>query len=341
MKKEIYFAGGCFWGVEKFFSLVCGVKDTAVGYANGPKTRPSYQEVCSGSGHAETVRVRYETAEISLEELLELFFDIIDPTSVNRQGPDQGIQYRSGIYYTKEEDREKIQGALARLQTNYRQPLAVECLPLENFFPAEDEHQNYLKKHPGGYCHLPFSVFQTARQAGRQKSSGKGETTPLTPVSHRDDQRLRWRKKTVPELRRELTPLQYQVTQQEQTEPPFQNPYYDLFQPGIYVDITTGEPLFSSADKFESGCGWPSFSRPILQEVLTYRRDEKLPVLRTEVRSKTGDAHLGHVFDDGPADLGGRRFCINSAALRFIPQEKMTEEGYGDYLDFVKARKNY
>jgi peptide methionine sulfoxide reductase msrA/msrB len=309
MEKEIYFAGGCFWGVEKYFSCIPGVTATEAGYANGRTEAPCYEAVCAGSGHAETVRVRYDTDRISLEELIRLFFEVIDPTAVNRQGPDHGIQYRAAVYYVDGGDKDTILRERRRLQQRYSQPLTVEVGPLKGYWPAEEEHQRYLEKHPQGYCHLPSEAFSRA----------KGYRRP-------------WRKKSREALQQELTELQFEVTQNGRTEPAYHNAYYDNFRPGVYVDVTTGEPLFLSADKFDAGCGWPNFTRPIRDSLLLEHEDHSIGLTRTEVRSRTSGAHLGHVFQDGPRDLGGRRYCINSAALRFIPRENMEEEGYGEYL---------
>ncbi len=312
----IYLAGGCFWGTEKYLSSIRGVRSTTAGYANGTTINPSYEEVChSNTGHAEAVKVVYDPGIVSLPFLLELFFDSIDPTALNRQGGDAGTQYRTGIYYTDETDRPVIDDSIARLRKRYRSPVVIEVKPLLNFSPAEEYHQNYLDKNPDGYCHI-----------GKEKIE-KAAAAVVDPVNYPAAKRE--------QLRKELSALQYEVTQKSATEPPFQNEYSNHTKPGIYVDITTGEPLFSSADKFESGCGWPSFSKPIDPNVVHYLRDHSLGVPRTEVRSRAGDAHLGHVFDDGPLGTGGLRYCINSASLRFIPKEKMEAEGYGYLLSLI------
>lgn len=315
---EIYLAGGCFWGMEKYLASVRGVQATEVGYANGKTENPSYEDVCRrDTGHAETVRVAYDPAVVPLPFLLALYFDAVDPVSVNRQGGDHGTQYRTGIYYTDPADRPVIEQALSDLQTRCREPVAIELKPLENFFAAEAYHQRYLEKNPGGYCHIGPERFERAAQA------------VVNPASY-----------AAPDpaaLRERLTPLQYEVTQHSATELPFQNEFHNEFQPGIYVDVTTGEPLFSSADKFESGCGWPSFAKPIDPAVLREKPDATLSRMRTEVRSRVGDAHLGHVFTDGPKDRGGLRYCINSASLRFIPREMMEREGYGALTGLVDA----
>ncbi|SBV90799.1 Methionine-R-sulfoxide reductase [uncultured Eubacteriales bacterium] len=313
MKKEIYLAGGCFWGTEKYFDCLPGVLSTEVGYANGNTENPSYQEVChSGTGHAETVKVEYDEALLGLPFLLERYYDVIDPVSVNRQGEDRGTQYRTGIYFTDEADVPVIRSSIAALQEKFTLPIAVEVLPLRNFFPAEEYHQKYLDKNPGGYCHIGAAKFDAAKSAV--------------------DAHTRYPRPSDETLRDRLDELQYAVTQESSTEPPFRNQYFDEFRAGIYVDVTTGEPLFLSDDKFESGCGWPSFSRPIDERLLTELEDRTLGRMRTEVRSKHGDAHLGHVFPDGPSEKGGLRYCINSAALKFIPKEMMEREGYGSYL---------
>jgi peptide methionine sulfoxide reductase msrA/msrB len=313
---EIYLAGGCFWGTEKYLSMIRGVLSTQVGYANGKTENPTYEEVChTNTGHAETVHVVYDPAILSLEFLLELYYDTINPVSVNRQGGDIGTQYRTGIYYVNEEDLPVIEHSIAKLQKKYSKPIAIEVEPLHNFYPAEEYHQKYLDKNPGGYCHIPRAKFEKAKIAVVSPAAYKAPDTS--------------------ELREKLTATQYEVTQNSATEPPFHNEYWDFFKPGIYVDITTGEPLFASSDKFESGCGWPSFSKPIDPNVIREKQDTSFGMHRTEVRSRVGNAHLGHVFNDGPRVSGGLRYCINSASLRFIPKEEMEKEGYGYLLDIL------
>lgn len=317
MKQEIYLAGGCFWGLEEYLANLPGFIETEVGYANGNTENPSYEQVCrENTGHAETVHTVYDSEKISLGFLLERYFEVIDPTSLNRQGGDVGSQYRTGIYYVNEEDRLIAQKALDKLQQSYRKRIAVELLPLKNFYRAEDYHQKYLQKNPHGYCHIPRSRFADAKMA--------------------HDPSKRYIRRSDEELKEMLTPDQYAVTRQNATEPPFRNAYFDEHRKGIYVDITTGEPLFASSDKFDSGCGWPSFSRPIPGSSIVEKLDTSHGMLRTEVRSGIGDAHLGHVFEDGPEELGGLRYCINSASLRFIPKEEMEAEGYGHLLSLVE-----
>lgn len=298
--KTIYFAGGCFWGTEHFFKQISGVVATTAGYANSRVLDPSYKDVCTGTTMAaEAVEVRYDPSRVGLRTLIAMYFLTIDPLSVNRQGNDIGTQYRTGIYYTDERQRHVAEEAVKSLSDSLRKQVAVEVMPLLNFYPAEEYHQDYLEKTPGGYCHINPELFARARNIGR------------------------------------LTPEQEAVTRHSATEPPFHNAYWDEDRDGIYVDVTTGEPLFLSTDKFNSGCGWPSFTRPISAKSLSEIPDTSHGMTRTEVRSTIGDAHLGHLFNDGPRERGGLRYCINSAALRFIPLEEMEKEGYGSYISLL------
>lgn len=318
---EIYFAGGCFWGIGAYFSLVPGVADTASGYANGTTEDPTYEDVCRGdTGFAETVRVRYDPDAVSLQNLVEHYFGLIDPLSVNRQSNDSGSQYRTGVYFVDEQDRALLEEAFAEEEALVGQPLAVELEPLENFYEAEAYHQDYLEKNPAGYCHVDFSGLRAFLEDGSLDASSYSKPS--------DD-----------ELRSQLTDEQYDVTQNAATEQPFSGAYFDNFEPGIYVDVATGEPLFSSADQYDAGCGWPSFTKPIDPSVIVEREDGSYGMTRTEVSSRVGDSHLGHVFDDGPADKGGQRYCINSASLRFVPLEDMDAEGYGDLKPLVKVEE--
>jgi len=313
MINRIYLAGGCFWGVEGYFKRIKGVVDTECGYANGNTKNPSYEDVCrKNTGHAEAVRIDFDDNIISLEDLLIYYFRIIDPISVNKQGNDVGTQYRTGIYYTDEGQLPIINDALKREQEKYIDKIAVEVLEIENFYDAEEYHQNYLDKNPNGYCHINLEWANE-------------------PIVRSEN----YKKENNESLKNRLTDLQYDVTMNAATEAPFRNEYWDSFERGIYVDITSGEPLFFSTDKFESGCGWPSFSKPIQKDLVKYKEDLSLGRRRIEVRSNSADAHLGHVFNDGPAEFGGLRYCINSAALKFIPLEKMEEEGYGYLIKYL------
>jgi len=302
--REIYLAGGCFWGLQQYLSYVRGVVGSEVGYANGPDgpdVPVTYQQVCAASGHAEAVKVTYDPSVISLTQLLGRYFEVTDPTSLNRQGHDAGVQYRTGIWWTDPADGPVVEAALRALpDPSPHAAIVVQFGPLRNFTPAEDYHQDYLEKNPSGYCHI--SPAAMARAAAT----------------------------------RHLTPLEYLVTQYADTELPFTGALDHQFAPGIYVDIVSGEPLFVSSDKYDSGCGWPAFSRPIADAFLTEKDDDTIPGRpRVEVRSAGADSHLGHVFTDGPADRGGLRYCINSASLRFVPLEDMDAEGYRDYKHLV------
>ena len=306
--QTVYLAGGCFWGMQKFIDQFDRVISTETGYANGPSENPSYKEVCDDSGHAETVKVVYDENIISLKQILDYYFMVIDPLSVNRQGGDSGIQYRTGVYYTDESMRPGIEEVFSRVETELGSPLAVELSALQNFYPAEEYHQKYLDKNPGGYCHIPKKFFSLQKKPPfdfRAESEG--------------------------ELRERIGDLAFQVTKRGATEAPFSGEYDGLFEDGIYVDVISGQVLFTSIDKFDSGCGWPAFSRPASDSALMERDDRSFGMVRTEVRSSLSNAHLGHVFDDGPAESGGLRYCINSAALRFIPAADLEKEGYAEY----------
>ena len=307
--QEIYLAGGCFWGVQAYFDRMLGVVYTNVGYANGQSSETDYNSI-DKTGHAETLYIVYDPEILSLKELLGYYYGIIEPTLLNRQGNDVGIQYRTGIYYVEESDLEVIKQVTEEEQKKHSDPIVTEIEPIENYVLAEDYHQDYLVKNPGGYCHVDLSGIPRERPGIYAKN---------------------YPKPTDEEIKSRLTSLQYSVTQENFTETPFQNPFWNNNDEGLYVDIVTGEPLFLSSDKFDSGSGWPSFTRPIQREVLTYHRDDSAGPTRTEVRSRSGDSHIGHVFEDGPMEEGGLRYCINSAALRFIYVEDLEKEGYVDF----------
>ena len=308
--ETIYLAGGCFWGVEAYFQKITGVLSTEVGYANGRSDKTSYHEL-SETGHAETLKLSYDAYKISLREILEHYWRIIDPYTLDRQGPDTGRQYRTGIFY-EAEDEESAKTAKRFLEEKEKQlpegkRIRVQLEKLENWIPAEEYHQDYLQKNPDGYCHLDLGLADK----------------PLDP------------REIAPDALDRLSPEARSVTQDAGTERPGSSPLNDEDRPGIYVDIVSGEALYSSRDKYDAGCGWPSFTRPIRAGANTYLKDESYGMERVEVRSAQGGSHLGHVFEDGPGGEGGLRYCINGAALRFIPLEDMEAEGYGAYIDDV------
>lgn len=309
-RSEIYLAGGCFWGVEGYFQKLDGIIDTEVGYANGHTDETEYRRV-GQTGHTEALKLTYDPNKISLIEIYQHFFRIIDPTSLNKQGNDVGSQYRTGIYSENPQDLELARAVSKAQQQYYTDPIVVEIEELKNYIIAEDYHQDYLANNPLGYCHIDLSL---ADQPLHGSFSKKDEA----------------------ELRASLSAQAYEVTQNDATERAFSSQYDKFDQPGIYIDVTSGEPLFASQDKYDAGCGWPSFTKPINSYVTSYKMDKSHGMTRVEVRSKTGDAHLGHVFEDGPRDRGGLRYCINGAALEFIAYEDMDDRGYGRYKIYVE-----
>ena len=311
---EIYLAGGCFWGTQAYLDRMMGILYTDVGYANGESDQTDYYSI-GKSGHAETVYVVYDPEKIPLEELLAYYLGIIDPTSLNQQGNDVGTQYRTGIYYVNEDDKALVEKVLSTEQQKWPSPLVVEVQPLRNYVLAEDYHQDYLEKNPAGYCHV--NLTDIPREKPR--------------ISTND-----YSKPSTQELKKILTENQFLITQEKGTEPAFDNDYWDNKDKGLYVDVVTGEPLFLSEDKYDSGTGWPSFVKPIQWDVVTYRKDQSLGMIRIEVRSRVGDSHLGHLFEDGPKEEGGLRYCMNSGALRFIPLENLESMGYGAFLVYFQ-----
>jgi len=331
------FAGGCFWCMEPPFEKLDGVKDVVSGYIGGHKNNPSYAEVSSGTtGHTEAVQITYNPNVITYQQLLDVYWRQFDPTDAGGSFVDRGSQYRSGIYYHNEKQKRLALMSKDELAKSgvFSKPIVTEITAASEFYRAEDYHQDYYKHNPIRY---KFYRYRSGRDQFLAKTWSKEQENMShqraeKPMSHDVSE---FKKPSDDVLKQRLTPLQYKVTQKDGTERAFSNEYWDNKKPGIYVDIVSGEPLFSSTDKFDSGTGWPSFTKPIHSDAVIEHQDRTLFMMRTEVRSKLADSHLGHVFSDGPAPTG-LRYCINSAALRFIPVEDLEKENYDQYAQLFE-----
>ncbi|AOR23738.1 peptide-methionine (R)-S-oxide reductase MsrB [Clostridium taeniosporum] len=310
------FAGGCFWCMVKPFDKYDGILKVVVGYTGGNIINPTYEQVCNmDTGHYEAVEITYDEDIIDYIELVEAFFGSIDPTDEGGQFNDRGDSYKTAVFYHDDNQKRIVEEYIKQLENSgvYDKDIATKLIKAEFFYPAEEYHQDYYKKNP-----LRYKLYY----------KGSGRECYIKKHLEKNEEEKE-------NLKQRLTDIQYAVTQENATEPPFRNEYNDNYEEGIYVDIVTGKPLFSSKDKFDSGCGWPAFSKPINNGYVKEIEDYSHGIIRTEVRSKNSNSHLGHVFNDGPKELGGLRYCINSSSLKFIPKNKMEEEGYGKWLDKI------
>ncbi|MDQ7023701.1 MAG: peptide-methionine (R)-S-oxide reductase MsrB [Candidatus Gracilibacteria bacterium] len=327
--KEAYFAGGCFWCVESSFEKYSnyGILDVVSGYAGGEIPNPTYKKVSSGTTkYREAAKVVYDADLITYNDLLEIFWRTANPTDPDGQYVDRGFQYSSAIFYTNSDEKKIAEASKENLGNSGRfgdKKIITPIIEYTTFYDAEEYHQDFYKKS------VRYNVYTngSGRKEFLDSTWGKDLTYDFNGKGKFNNKKI-----TTDYKGNKLTDLQYEVTQEAGTERSFDNIYWDNKQEGIYVDLIDGTPLYSSLDKYKSGTGWPSFTKPININNILEKEDNTLFSKRTEIIGAKSKSHIGHVFTDGPTDKGGLRYCMNSASLKFIEKDNLEKEGYGEYI---------